>query len=83
MVLAEEPIYNETMQQEGFVGEMYGEQLVYGITNLHEECRVYLDEILGINPNTYGNYLILAKNIINHGFDAYGSYLTEEQAIRY
>jgi hypothetical protein len=38
MVLAEEPIYDETIQQEGFIGETYGEQLVCGITSLHEEC---------------------------------------------
>jgi hypothetical protein len=72
--------YEDTIQQEGFVGESYHDELIRAITNLHEDCRSYLDEHLGIDPDLYGNYLVMAETIIRTGYDAYGSVLTEDQA---
>jgi hypothetical protein len=61
----------------------YDEELRKALVDLHEDCRKYLWNNIGVDPDTHGNYLDLAVNIVRNGFNAYNLQLTHEQAITY
>jgi hypothetical protein len=70
--------YEENYQQ-----DTYQEQLRRALRDLHEDCREVLWNRLGVNPDTHGNYLTIAENINEHGYDAFGLMITQEEAFYY
>jgi hypothetical protein len=38
---------------------------------------------LGVNPDTHGNYLTIAENIDEHGYDAFGLMISQDQVLYY
>ena len=69
--------------EENYQANTYYDELRRSLLDLHEDCRNYLESVLGVDPDAHGNYLAIAENIYDRGYDAFGLMISQDQALIY
>ena len=69
--------------EENYQANTYYDELRRSLLDLHEDCCNYLESVLGVDPDTHGNYLAIAENINDRGYDAFGLMISQDQALIY